>query len=470
LRPHLRALLSFLSLLSLFCCKRSLTVFPFHLHLLRLSWTLNSCLLHSLATRSSPPSRLPLRLVTTSTAPASPSLNNNKITIRQTASVVHSLHQTRFALHGLLHSQPSTGFTLIHISILNNRLPTCWSKVLETQTQTTCAAHSFAFQKQPSTCVSLCWPLQVSACQSPWLSFWENKDCGTEPRIPIQTRIRMCISSSKDVTNEYNRLLLEALLVTSTTTVTSTTSSIVASSTTLATSTVAATTAATTTAQTTAGVPTATAAVAAAGGNAPTLSTSVLTAHGFSALGQNSYTNNGACWIGGDGPNTNVMTNGAGEDIIVVVWGPFGSWMTGGSPPLITYALGPGQSVTVSCADNVPGGWAAVYQSMVNSGQVISAWGQVDNTWGEFTYGSWGTYDVSREINMSGRPMSIVGPSCTSNMGTCVFVCFSGNSCGTAGSYQLQNCNAGNGGGSDAAAMNGGCTSGSNLHLQTTFS
>jgi len=113
---------------------------------------------------------------------------------------------------------------------------------------------------------------------------------------------------------------------------------------------------------------------------------------------------------------------------------------------------------------------AAVYSDMISSGSVISPYGQVDNTWVEFTYGTWGTYDVSREINMSGRPITVTGPSCTASMSQCVFTCFSGNTCGAAGTYQLQNCNAANGGGSDAAAMNGGCTSGSNLHLQTTFS
>jgi hypothetical protein len=204
--------------------------------------------------------------------------------------------------------------------------------------------------------------------------------------------------------------------------------------------------------------------------NVAALTPNILLSKGFNALGQNAQGNNGACWIGSDGPNTNVVTNGAGQDIIVVVWGPNGSWMTGGTPPLITYALAPGATFTISCADNVPGGMAAVYQDMISSGQVISQWGQVDNTWVEFTYGIWGTYDVSREINMSGRPISVIGPSCTSNMNTCVFTCNSGNTCGTAGSYTLQNCGPYNGGGSDSAAMNGGCTSGSNLHLQTTFS
>jgi hypothetical protein len=185
---------------------------------------------------------------------------------------------------------------------------------------------------------------------------------------------------------------------------------------------------------------------------------------GFTNVGQNSQTNNGQCWLGTGGSNTNLVKNAASEAIVVVVWGSKGSWMTNaGTPPLITVALSPGQSTTVSCAD-ISGGMAAIYGNtkLVN--------GQVSNTWVEFTFGSWGTVDVSREVNMLGNPVSVVGSKCTSDMNQCVFTCKSGNTCFEAGSYQINNCGPQNGGQSDSAGMNGGCFMGAGASLTTTFS
>jgi len=108
---------------------------------------------------------------------------------------------------------------------------------------------------------------------------------------------------------------------------------------------------------------------------------------------------------------------------------------------------------------------AAVYPDTV-----LSPFGQIQNTWVEYTYGSYGTVDVSREITMSGHAVSVSTGTCTSNMNTCVFVCNSGNTCGSAGSYTLENCSAANGGQSDAAAQNGGCWAGPNAQLSITFS
>jgi hypothetical protein len=184
---------------------------------------------------------------------------------------------------------------------------------------------------------------------------------------------------------------------------------------------------------------------------------------GFKALGLNAAANNGQCWLGSDGPNVNTLVNGASSSIIAVVWGAAGSWMTGATAPLITIALAPGQSQAVSCG-NISGGIAAIYP-----GTTLTPYGQIQNSWAEFTWGSYGTFDVSREVYMNGNPMSIKGSTCTADFNNCVFVCKSGTTCFEAGTYTLENCSASNGGGSDAAAQNGGCTVGGSATVTTTF-
>jgi hypothetical protein len=193
--------------------------------------------------------------------------------------------------------------------------------------------------------------------------------------------------------------------------------------------------------------------------------TSRLTSLGFLSTAVNAVANNGGCWIGSDGPNTNLVKNGASESIVVVVWGPMGSWMTNPSmQPSISVGLAPGQSVTISCGD-VTGGMAAIYGNTK-----LSPFGQIDQTWVEFTFGQYGTVDVSREVNMSGNPVSVVGDKCTTDMNTCVFTCLAGNTCMTLGSYKLNNCSPANGGQSDLLGQNGGCLMGPNAKLTTTFS
>lgn len=160
--------------------------------------------------------------------------------------------------------------------------------------------------------------------------------------------------------------------------------------------------------------------------------TTVLNGLGFTCPGANPTSNNGAVWLGGGGTYTNNFVNKASETIILVIWGPQGSWVNA-VPPLITTAIEPGQSQMVSFANGASGAWSALYSDtkLVN--------GQVCNTWGEFTFAApYSTVDVSREVNMSGKGMEIQTPQCVSNMDTCVFVCDSGNSCLTG--YSLVNC------------------------------
>jgi len=182
-------------------------------------------------------------------------------------------------------------------------------------------------------------------------------------------------------------------------------------------------------------------------------------------LGVNADSDNGGVWLGSDGTYTNEFTNAAGEDIILVVWGPDASWVNA-NKPLITVSLASGASTTVSFANGAIGAWSAVYSgtTMVN--------GQISETWGEYTFSEEGVVDVSREVNMSGHSMSIVGPECTTDMSTCVFVCSSGNTCLTG--YELLDCAAGSQAGAQYGTYgglpSGGCGGlGSGASLKTTL-
>lgn len=168
--------------------------------------------------------------------------------------------------------------------------------------------------------------------------------------------------------------------------------------------------------------------------------------------GVNAVTENGGIWLGSGGAYTNEFTNDSGEDLILVIWGSDGSWVNA-NKPAVTVSLASGASTLVSFASGAIGAWSAIYADT----QTVD--GQVSNTWGEFTFSPEGVVDVSKEVNMSGHSMSIVGPDCTTDMTTCVFVCTSGNVCLT--DYALLNCAAGSQSGAQygtfGGAPSGGC-------------
>lgn len=186
---------------------------------------------------------------------------------------------------------------------------------------------------------------------------------------------------------------------------------------------------------------------------------------GLKAVGLNPTSNTGGgVWIGDDSNYKNTFTNNAGEDIILTCWGSAGSWVNA-IVPQITVTLGDGDSTTLSFADGHSGACSAIYSDteLVN--------GQLSNTWLEHTFGSYGTFDVSREVNMNGHSISAVGEQCTSDMTTCVFECVSGTTCTTG--YTLKNCGSSNGGGAGTydGAASGGCMMASGGdHIKTTFS
>jgi hypothetical protein len=162
--------------------------------------------------------------------------------------------------------------------------------------------------------------------------------------------------------------------------------------------------------------------------------------------GINAVAAGASAWIGSDGSWTSSFTNNAGEDLILIIWGPDGSWVNVGAP-LITYSLAPGAAVTISFAEGLSGAWSAIYADTVMSN------GQISNTWGEFTFTPAGVVDVSREVNMNGHGMVINGPTCTTDMATCVFVCDSGDVCMT--DYSLLNCDNGSQGGAQYGMFDG---------------
>ncbi|OCK76581.1 hypothetical protein K432DRAFT_306052, partial [Lepidopterella palustris CBS 459.81] len=187
---------------------------------------------------------------------------------------------------------------------------------------------------------------------------------------------------------------------------------------------------------------------------------------GLTAVGINSKTNNGGVWIGTDGPYTNEFSNNSGEDLILVCWGSAGSWVNA-VVPQITISIASGSKQTLSFASGSSGACSAIYKDTV----LVN--GQISNTWLEITTGEYGVFDVSREVNMNGHSIEAVGPKCTSNMSTCVFVCDSGTSCLTG--YTLKNCANGSQPGANYGqfdgADSGGCGGlGSSAHIKTSLS
>lgn len=181
---------------------------------------------------------------------------------------------------------------------------------------------------------------------------------------------------------------------------------------------------------------------------------SLLSAIGITTTAANAVSNNGAAWLGADGPYTNDFINSSDEELTLVIWGSQGSWVNK-IPPLITVSIPAGAVQTVSFANGASGAWAPVFADTK-----MSQWGQISQTWGEYTFnGQWTTFDVSREVNMNGRAMSITDGTCTSDFSKCVFECTGGVSTCTTG-YQLVNCAAGSQPGAQIGQYGGADTGG----------
>ena len=197
-------------------------------------------------------------------------------------------------------------------------------------------------------------------------------------------------------------------------------------------------------------------------------SSALLARIGLYNVGANAVSRNGVVWLGGDGPYVNDFINASGHEIILVLWSVAGSWVNA-IKPLLTVTIPARAAQTVSFANGASGAWAPIYANTE-----MSQWGQIAETWGEFTFnGSYSTVDVSRQVNMQGHPMTIFGGVCTSDFGRCVFQCKGGvSSCLTG--YELFNCEAGSQPGAQIGRYDGADTGGCSgmkdtAKLTTTF-
>lgn len=179
-----------------------------------------------------------------------------------------------------------------------------------------------------------------------------------------------------------------------------------------------------------------------------------LKALGVVSAGINAVSDAQDVWVGTGGPYTMELINNAGEDLYLVCWGSAGSWINS-IVPLITLSIPSGGKSTLSFKDGASGALGAFYSDtkLVN--------GQLSNTWVEFTMGNYGVFDVSREVNMNGHSVEVVGPSCTSNMDTCVFKCTDSSVSSCEFDYELVNCDTGSQKGAQfgtyKGAASGGC-------------
>lgn len=189
---------------------------------------------------------------------------------------------------------------------------------------------------------------------------------------------------------------------------------------------------------------------------------------GMAGQGYNAWEPSRNIWIGSNGPNRVTFVNTVNQPITIVVWdmppGDYQSSFMNVRRAQVTYSLPRnGDSVTISINNGVTGGWAALNNRQTR----LSQYGQIDNTWGEFTTGGYATVNISRLVNMRGNPMSVaVHTGCVTDMNRCVFTCKNGNTCGESGSYNLDNCAAGSQPGAAAGIAwgnpSGGCQGWSN--------
>lgn len=193
----------------------------------------------------------------------------------------------------------------------------------------------------------------------------------------------------------------------------------------------------------------------------------IVKALGISSTGKNDKSNNGAIWVGDDGDWKAEFTNDANEDAVIFCWKAdgFSGMSLNVNQPEISVGLKSGQKTVVSFAANVPSACAPAYKDTK-----LANFGGLDQTWWEVTFGQYGAFDVSRNVNMKGRTISSKGSKCTSDMDVCVFKCKEKNgvvpdSCESGSDYDLFGCGSGTGGGGgyDAvmAGTGGGCAMGS---------
>ena len=189
-------------------------------------------------------------------------------------------------------------------------------------------------------------------------------------------------------------------------------------------------------------------------------------------IGKNDKSNNGNIWIGSDSDWTVEFINNKNEDAVLYCWASDGynGMIVTKFQPAISVGIPTGKSITLSWAADVPSACAPIYPSTTTA-----MFGGVNNTWFEATFGKYGAFDISRNVNMNGDSISSKGSKCVSDMETCVFKCKNGlDTCEAGTDYDLYNCNAsgGGGGGYDVkvAGTGGGCSMGeSSEHIKVVL-
>jgi hypothetical protein len=151
---------------------------------------------------------------------------------------------------------------------------------------------------------------------------------------------------------------------------------------------------------------------------------------------EHSETNGVGIWIGTDSKWGMDVTNSGSEFAIWYCWkhnNAFTGQFINDNVPDISVGLDPGEMVQLSFADNQPAACAPAKKSST------LGWGMLDDTWAEVTFAQQGKFDVSKNPNMHGTAISMVGEECVSDMNTCYFACKDGPT-GTEPSKTIKSC------------------------------
>jgi hypothetical protein len=177
-------------------------------------------------------------------------------------------------------------------------------------------------------------------------------------------------------------------------------------------------------------------------------------------VGKNDKSDNGGIWIGGDSKWKAEFTNEHNDDAVLYCWKADGysGMIIKDNTPDISVGIKAGQSVEISFAENVPSACAPVFPDTK-----LAMFGGVDNTWWEVTFGQYGAFDVSRNVNMKGNTIASKGSKCVSDMETCVFKCKDSSLASCETGYDLYNCNAASGGGGGYDVVMQGTGGGCNM-------
>ncbi|KAJ4988285.1 hypothetical protein SVAN01_06220 [Stagonosporopsis vannaccii] len=181
---------------------------------------------------------------------------------------------------------------------------------------------------------------------------------------------------------------------------------------------------------------------------------------GIISVGKNDKSSNGGIWVGEDGKWKAEFINDAPEDAVIFCWKAdgFDGMSLNVNQPEVSVGLKSGQKTVVSFAEGVPSACAPAYKSTK-----LANFGGLAQTWWEVTFGDYGAFDVSRNVNMHGAHIKSKGSKCQSDMYQCVFKCKEDvDSCEKGEDYDLFGCDASNGGGGGydpiMAGTGGGCS------------